>query len=110
MANPESAKNPKDAAILTQIGTPARNRKPEATCPMALTARTNALSKPAVPSATLCADVSSSGSAKVSEKIWHEYAKNAKARTRQLGWRTTVMAWEEKRPAGSRALADTDGA
>src|SRR5262245_41690297 len=109
MANPESAKHPKAAAILVQIGTPARSRKPDDRCPMVLTARTNALSRPAAPSATLCAEVSSSGTAKVSEKIWQEYAKNAKARTTQLGSRITVMTSEKNRPAGSRASADTAG-
>src|SRR5258706_15691257 len=110
MANPQIAKNPKAAAILHQIGTPARSRKPDETCPMALTARTMALSRPAALSETLCTDVSSNGSANVSEKIWHEYARNANARIRQLGWRTTAMTSEKNEPSGSRAVAGIAGA
>jgi hypothetical protein len=72
MANPETAKNPNAAAMLPQTGTPARSRKPDETCPTVLTPRTKALIRPAVPSETWCTDVSSNGSANVSEKIWHE--------------------------------------
>ena len=68
----ENAKNKKAAAMLAQIGTPARSRKPDEICPMVLTAKTRALSRPAAPSDTSCTDVSRSGSAKASEKIWHE--------------------------------------
>src|SRR4030095_12207095 len=50
-----------------------------------LTAKTIAVSGAPAPSDTPCADVSRSGSAKAREKIWHEYAKNAKASTRHLG-------------------------
>src|ERR1700704_2571773 len=96
--------------MLHQIGTPARSRKADDTCPMVLTARTKALSRPAALRETPCTDVSNNGSANVSEKIWHEYAKNAKARMRQLGWRTTLMASEKNRPFGSRAVADSAGA
>ena len=85
MANPEHAKNPNATAMLHHIGTPTLSRKPDDTFPMALTARTEALSRPAELSEMLYTDVSSNGSANVSEKIWHENAKNAKARIRQLG-------------------------
>src|SRR6266581_6113912 len=102
-AKPESTKNPNAAAMLAQIGTPARSRRPDERCPIALTANTMALSRPAAPSDTPYADVSRSGSAKVREKIWHEYAKNAKASTRQLGRRTMVKASGKKRAALVRA-------
>src|SRR5882724_3911069 len=109
-AKPETAKKPNAAATLAQIGTPARSSRPDERCPIALTARTMALSRPAAPSDTPYADVSRSGSAKVSEKIWHEYAKNAKASIRQLGRRTIVKASAKKQAAPARAVAGVAGA
>src|SRR3954464_9168233 len=103
MANPENAKQPKAAAMLAQIGTPTRSRRLDERCPIALTASTMALSRPAAPSDTPYTDVSRSGSAKVREKIWHEYAKNAKASSRQLGRRMMVRASAKKRTTLVRA-------
>src|SRR5438094_753027 len=44
--------------MLVQIGTPARSRKPDEICPMVLTVRTRALSRPAAPSDTWYAELS----------------------------------------------------
>src|SRR5437868_13539085 len=110
MANPENAKQPKAAAMLAQIGTPARSRRLDERCPIALTARTKALSRPAAPSDTLRSAVSRSGSAKASEKIWHEYAKKANASTRQVGQRTMVVISTRNWPTGAPAVAGVVGA
>src|SRR5882724_8562431 len=106
----DSAKNANAAATLAQIGTPIRSSRPDERCPIALTARTIALSRPAAPSDTPYADVSRSGSAKVKENIWHEYAKKAKASIRQLGRRTIVKASAKKRSVPARAAAGIAGA
>jgi hypothetical protein len=72
MAKAEIAKKPNATARLPQIGTPARNEKPEETCPTVLTASTKALRRPAFPRDMPWAEVRRSGSAKAIENIWQE--------------------------------------
>ena len=57
---------------MTQIGTPSLIDTPEARCPTVLAANASALNMPALASETPCCAVSSDGSAKESENIWHE--------------------------------------
>src|SRR5215467_11841472 len=89
-ANPANA-----AAMLAQMGTPSRNRKPDATCPIALIAKTTALSTLAVPSATFV-EVSSDGRANARENIKDAYAKKAKASIKQVGSQKMRMMSLEK--------------